>query len=149
MLFSIHLITGSDLDKKLKEPERNCIKTNVGGFLKEVCFNASNDQYYHVCANSMRSYEQNDRFDSKTGGYTLSSVSHVCQNDPHVYQACGFSLNITKNSPFLCGGYFSPDTEHAEKKFVECQGNTCNDSIHCKPLRLVNVCFLNSVSKME
>ena len=93
-----------------------------------MCFTASNKHYYHVCANSKSSYEQSDKFDSETESYKLSSVSYVCQNDPHAYQACGFSPKITRNSHFLCGGYFSPDRGHTGKQFVECQDDTCDDS---------------------
>ena len=100
--------------------ENNCTVTNVGGFLKEVCFDARK-QYYHVCANSNLSYNvQNDKFDIDTDSYKLSSVSYVCDNDPHGYQACGFNTKITRNSEFLCGGYFSNNTEQGVKRFVEC-----------------------------
>ena len=51
---------------------------------------------------------------------TLSSVSSVCENDPYVYQACGFNTNTTTQSYVLCGGYFSDDEKLGVNRFVAC-----------------------------
>ena len=88
--------------------ENNCTVTNIGGFLKHVCFNENSKQYYHVCANSNITYEQSNSLEYGKGSYTrkLSSVTSLCDNDPGVYQACGFSTKITRYSKYLCGGLF-------------------------------------------
>ena len=59
---------------------------------------------------------------------TLSSVSSVCENDPYVYQACGFYTKSTKQSDFLCGGYFSDDSRLGVNSFVACNLDCGNNS---------------------
>ena len=100
-------------------PENTCSVTNIGGFLKNLCFDSITEQYYHKCAHSNVAYEVEYGFHKDTGDYTIRSVSSVCDNDPHVYQGCGFSTVRTKNTDHLCGGYFK-DTEPGENRFIAC-----------------------------
>ena len=50
-------------------------------------------------------YQHSGGYENDT--YHLNSVSKVCDNDPNVYQACGFNPEISTESDFLCGGYFN------------------------------------------
>ena len=111
------------VDKSWTKSGRKCTITIIGGFFKHLCFDEIQKHYYHMCAASEVPYEQNAAFDAGTGSYTLSRVSSVCENDPHVYQACGFSTKVTKvtkDSNYLCGGYFSASSDSGGGKFVDC-----------------------------
>ena len=80
-----------------------------------------------MCAYSNGTYVQNSQITgSVTASYTLSSVSSVCENDPYVYQACGFNTKSPKQSDFLCGGSFSEDARLGVNSFVAC-------NMDCRP----------------
>ena len=110
--------------------DKDCSLEEINGFLKPVCFNAIDKQYYHVCVNSRKSYELSVTWEYETGHYVnkLSSVSSICDNDLRVYQACGFSKKISEFSEYLCGGYFIADTEQEVHYFEECDRDCGSDT---------------------
>ena len=110
-----------NLEKFFRNSENNCTYVRLlNGFLKIVCYNEKEKQMNFKCANSDVFYEVNY---SDTVG---SSVSDVCKNDPYVYQACGFSNDIT-GTEVLCGGYFCQNSDPGSRNigFIECQGDDC------------------------
>ena len=51
--------------------------------------------------------------------------SEICENDPKVYQACGFETDVT-NTDVLCGGYIcEQEDERGEHEYIECSGDEC------------------------
>ena len=90
---------------QLRKSENGCDIRVVSGFLKNVCWDETNDHIFFKCTNSDVSYERSIDFGDFDFDFTLRSVSAVCENDPSVYQACGFNTQIT-NTGVLCGGYF-------------------------------------------
>ena len=108
----------------------DCAITNIGGFLKRVCYKEKENWYYHMCANSGIRYEQGGSLDMITGSYTISSVSTLCEDDPYAYQACGFNPQTTTAShAFLCGGYFNYDSEQGVAHFRKCDPDCENSGI--------------------
>ena len=97
--------------------------TNIGGFLKHLCYNESKKEYFHKCAYSNTTYNV-----TGTESNTLFSVSIVCENDPYIYQACGFRIEIKIHSAYFCGGYFRNDTMLEVQQFVECNQNCRRNS---------------------
>ena len=89
------------------------------GFLKNACFDEDTRDFYFKCAYSNVYYKPLSRLPP-------FSVTATCENDFHVYQACGFNhLEIT-NSEALCGGYFNKEQEwDGRHRFVECKGDNC------------------------
>ena len=96
--------------RELRKSEENCTLTAVGSFMKNVCFDETGERlFYFKCYNSNVYYKQFYLT-------TVSSVTSVCDNDPHMYQACGlFNTDIT-NTDVLCGGYF------CDKRYIKCGG---------------------------
>ena len=92
------------------------------GFLKYMCIEFKKNEIlqYYKCAHSNTYYQL----------YTpASSVSKLCENDPHVYQACGLPLasRIT-NSEVVCGGHFCKARQNSgtvSQDFAECWGQSC------------------------
>ena len=129
--WSIHFlpISGFADIKKSMPSDINCAARNIDGFLKRVCFNESTKQYYHACVTSKVPYQQNSwlKYEADRYIYKLSSVSSQCDNDPGVYQACGFSTRINKCSKYFCGGTFIDDANKQVERFVEraqdCEGD--------------------------
>ena len=83
--------------------------------MKHLCYDESKKEYFHKCAYSNTTYNA-----TGTESNTLFSVSTVCENDPYVYQACGFHTEIEIHSVYFCGGYFRKDTNLEVQQFVEC-----------------------------
>ena len=105
----------------LRKSGENCTVTIVRGFFKNVCFSEKRKQYYFKCTHSDGYFEQNGMFLKRiVGGYQLSSVSTVCENDPHVYQVCGFNTKIT-NTDVLCGGFLR------DNRYIKCDKNCRGD----------------------
>ena len=108
----------------------DCAITNIGGFLKRVCYKEKENWYYHMCANSGIRYEQGGSLDMITGRYTISSVSTLCEDDPYAYQACGFNPQTTTAShAFFCGGYFNYDSEQGVAHFRKCDQDCENSGV--------------------
>ena len=108
--------------KKIRESGNKCTTTNLSGghFIKNVCYDESARDLHFKCANPQTYYKPifKDNGD-------LGSVSGVCENDPHAYQACWFRKHIT-NSDVLCGGYYCDQKEYwAHKNYIECKGDDC------------------------
>ena len=111
--------------RDMKRSEDNCTVTEVGGFLKNVCFNETKKQYYYKCTQSDESYETSVEWSDTDEDYTaLSNVTAVCEDDPYFYQACGFHTTITNNEVF-CGGYF------CDNQFVRCSTKCSEDKRDC------------------
>ena len=118
--------------KKLRELGESCaiIKTRAG-FLKTACFNEKTKVLNYKCAHSdvyySLDYEYDDDYDDGLidEHFKGFSVTEVCKNDKHGYQACGLVLSRT-NSDVLCGGYFCKHREYDEKhKLIRCSGDDC------------------------
>ena len=64
----------------------------------------------------------------------INSVSKLCENDPHFYQACGAMKTIT-NSEVLCGGYLCEKKVSDGHQFIACPGGKCTpkpaENWHC------------------
>ena len=110
--YSIHYIVS-----KLRKSGENCTVATVKGFLKIVCFDETKNRQYFKCAHSDVNYEK--KYDNST--YELHSVTTVCENDPHAYQACGLSTKIT-NTDVLCGGLF------CNNNYISCVKNCSVDN---------------------
>ena len=106
----------------------NCSIARIAtGYLKYVCSddirNTNQLFYKYKCAKSNVYYETKiDR--------SNSIVTAVCENDPHVYQACGFNFKKSKKAAdtnVLCGGYFRKVRQN-EYKFiaVDSKGEDCS-----------------------
>ena len=102
----------------MMKSEENCTLTAVGSFMKNVCFNETGERLlYFKCYNSNVYYKGSSIYSYKTLS-VVNSVTSVCDNDPHMYQACGmFNTEIT-NTDVLCGGFF------CDKRYVKC-GENC------------------------
>ena len=116
-----------ELVKEMRESGKNCVVTERGKFIKNVCFNETSKQHFYKCIHSEVYYEA-----FFAGGLNeLERVSAICDNDMYVYQACGFNTQVT-NTDALCGGYFC---EH--KHYTKCFGEDCKvDERDCDPIRV-------------
>ena len=102
---------------ELRKSGENCTVTAVSGFLKNACFDETKKRHYFKCAHSDVYYSSN------TNTEHLVSVSTVCENDPHVYQACGHgSKTAVTNTDVLCGGLF------CNNKYIRCVKNCSVDN---------------------
>ena len=120
------------LVKKVKESGRNCTIVRLQtAFLKYVCFDETMMQIKFKCLQSDEYYGvETNRNDLLIISF---SYSKVCRDDPHVYQACGFSTKIS-NSDTLCGGYICARKKVGSQfhDFIECEGDDCKvDRRHC------------------
>ena len=117
-------------DYRTQVQEEGCKITEVGRFLKNFCFTKVLKEHYK-CVHSDGLYkEELGTWDHDLGGSTLSSVTAVCENDPFVYQACGFNTPIS-DSEVLCNGFFCPDEENPQSnhKYTDFTGEkTCGDT---------------------
>ena len=102
---------------KLRKSEENCTVATLKGFLKIVCFDKTKNRQYFKCVHSDVNYEK--KYDNHK--FELHSVNTVCENDPHVYQACGSSTKIT-NTDVLCGGLF------CNNNYIRCVKNCSVDN---------------------
>ena len=107
---------------EVRKSGENCTVAIEGGFLKNVCFDEKRKQYYFKCTHSDVYFKQNTN-DYVDGSYQLKSVSTVCENDPHVYQACGLNTAVT-NTDVLCGGLF------CNNNYIRCFKN-CSVDNYC------------------
>ena len=103
---------------ELRKSGESCTVTVVGGFLKNVCFDENSKRYYFKCALSDMYFSITE--ETWSDQMQMEGVTAVCENDPRVYQACGFNTQI-KNTDFLCGGLF------CDKKYIECDKNCSVD----------------------
>ena len=101
---------------ELRKSGENCTVTTEDGFLKNVCFNETKKRHYFKCAHSEVYFGHED----SNFKFQFDRVTSVCENDPHVYQACGFNTKIT-NSDVLCGGLF------CDNKYIKCDKNCSVD----------------------
>ncbi|XP_063691145.1 uncharacterized protein LOC134823553 [Bolinopsis microptera] len=107
---------------ELRKSRKYCTVTMVGGFLKNACFDEKKKKYYFKCTHS-------DVYFNQTWKGHFEGVTAVCENDPHVYQACGFNTQIT-NTDVLCGGLF------CNRKYIKCDKN-CSVDNYC-PVSQIN-----------
>ena len=83
-----------------------------------MCFNETKRRHYFKCAHSDVYFNYVIDFYDQ-----LKSVSTVCENDPHVYQACGHGNNTEiTNMDVLCGGLF------CNNKYIRCVKNCSVDN---------------------
>ena len=111
---------------ELRKAGKHCTVTTVNGFLKNVCFNETTKRQSFKCAHSDVYFEHVVKF----WDLQLDRVTSVCENDPHVYQACGFNTKIT-NTDVLCGGLF------CNKQYIKCDEN-CSVDKDCSASQLCN-----------
>ena len=97
---------------ELRKSRKHCTVTTIGGFLKNACFDEKRKEYYFKCTHTDVYFNQTWK-----GHF---GVTEVCENDPHVYQACGFNTQIT-NTDVLCGGLF------CDKNYIKCDKNCSVD----------------------
>ncbi|XP_063687781.1 uncharacterized protein LOC134821045 [Bolinopsis microptera] len=105
---------------ELRKSGENCTVTTVGGFLKNVYFNEEKKRYNFKCTHSDVYFENEDFSDDIISRF--DRVTSVCENDSHVYQACGFNTEIT-NTDVLCGGLFCNNT------YKRCDKNCSVDNV--------------------
>ena len=117
--------------RQIKKSGQNCTLVKLhSGFLKHACYDEVRNQVYYQCINSHGHYIVN--MNNK-----LRSVSEVCENDPHFYQACGFATQPT-NTNVLCGGYLCDHKDRGKHKYIMCTGDGCkseNRNMRCIPKR--------------
>ena len=114
--------------KEVRESGENCSVARLSsGFLKIACLNEALPKMYFKCAHSESFYEYNKL--SNNGD--VFSVSNICENDPHAYQACGINMqnqsSSTPDSGGLCEGFFCEKKKWADEKgvagYVKCTGD--------------------------
>ena len=114
--------------KEIRDSGKNCSVANVGGFLKNVCFDEENHQLTYKCRHSEVNYKP--IFDDNIPP-NLQGHSEVCDNDPHVYQVCGFDTPTT-NTDVLCGGYICQKKVDEKHMYVGCVNGSCKtDARNC------------------
>ena len=126
--------------KKIRESGENCIVTGLNttimgkNFLKNVCFDNTTKRQYFKCALSDVFYEVNIGETSE-----LEAASEVCENDPFVYQACGFSFNTEiTNTDVLCGAYFREQKKYGYHNLTKCTGDGCRpENRDCNTSRFI------------
>ena len=130
------------LVQKVRQTGQKCALVRLNnGFLQYVCIEENDKiQQQFKCAYSDVNYVQLSLAKTKT-------VSRVCRNDPHVYQACSLPADKTSvqftNSAVLCGGYFCKSDGEAvdlelyyEQNFTECSGAACRaENRNCRKPR--------------
>ena len=112
--------------RQIRNSGKNCTVAKIySGFLKHVCFDENQEKFFYKCLHPDSRYT----ITINTTSYRADSVSKVCENDPHAYQACIYSrqeATIT-NSDVLCGGYICDKKDNnGEHEYIECGDN-------CKP----------------
>ena len=123
--FSLNSIDYS-LVRDIRNSKKNCIISNVNGFLKYVCFDESKHQFYHKCT-----FDKTTSYEIKSGVSNVLDmnikilVSNVCEKDEFSYQACGFSTKVT-NTDVLCGAYFCDELQWQNHELKHCNKN-CQD----------------------
>ena len=112
--------------RTVKESGSNCsIARLTTRFLKVVCFNDITGQQFFKCALTNTHYISHYEYRS------IKEVSSQCENDAHVYQACGLYVSynyepIISDSDVLCGGYICDEkTQDERHKYIECSGEKC------------------------
>ena len=104
--------------KHVRKSKEVCTITRLmTGFLLNACFDEKAKEVYFKCAYSEVFYKYSMI-------HSLQGVSKVCQDDPHVYQACGFATQVT-NTDVLCGGYFCAEVEKGKHQYIKCTGEDC------------------------
>ena len=108
---------------ELSKAGENCTTTEVRGFLKNVCFDETKKRHYFKCVHSDVYYSDFSNTETEESTEHLVSVSTVCENDPHVYQACGHdSKTEITNTDVLCGGLF------CNNNYIRCVKNCSVDN---------------------
>ena len=104
------------LVKTIRESGENCAVAKFSsGFLKHACFDEKMNKQYFKCPFSGVNYT--------TEFY--KGFSEICENDPQVYQACGFETDVN-NTDVLCGGYICEEKDgRGEHSYIECSGDGC------------------------
>ena len=120
------------IDYRKETKINECKIENVRGFLKTVCFNNVLKDHFKCARSDVNYTGELSTWDQHRGVFVLSSVTAVCENDPHVYQACGFNTPMTNmNSKVLCGGYFCQNNSqslHIFTKSIGSGSNQCTNS---------------------
>ena len=105
--------------REIEKSGENCTLVRLNtGYLKHVCYDDVHKKIKYKCESGDNNYQVNYRDSGDI------SVTEVCDNDPHFYQACGFNKEIT-NTDVLCGGYICEEKEDEEHKFIKCTGDNC------------------------
>ena len=121
--------------QNIRKSGKSCAVTNVGGFLKYVCFDEDTRHFYYKCVYSEVYYQVNYT------GSELLGVSEVCDEDNYAYQACGFNTNLTIDTIVFCGGYFCEQKlKDGLHKYVKCSGIDCG---YCKRSLDLNRTWIN------
>ena len=125
--------------KEIRDSGNNCSVANVGGFLKNACFDEENKQLSYKCRHSEINYKP--IFDGHSIPPNLQGHSEVCDHDPHFYQACGFDTPKT-NTDVLCGGYICQEKVDGKYKYIDSVNDSCTARNHSRsqPLTHVQVC---------
>ena len=106
--------------REIQKSGTTCSIINLGGFLKLACFQAASNEISYKCTHSDMFYK---RYNNQVAG-KLVGISKICENDPYVYQACGFGT-ATTNNEVLCGGYLCPTKTHEIHKYIDCDNDDC------------------------
>ena len=106
--------------RQIEKSGENCALVRLNtGYLKHVCYDDAHKNVQFKCETRDNYYKVNYR-DSDD----ILSVTEVCDNDPHFYQACGFNTEIT-NTDVLCGSYICEEKEGGKHKYIKCTGDSC------------------------
>ena len=116
--------------EELRRAGEECMVVEMGSFLKIRCVRDTDfgEELYFKCINSGQAYRPSMDYHEDDVEFVLRSVSAICEDDPHVYQACGFTGKITDSDVF-CGGFVCADP-FDEGQFVGCDGN-CSTNRTC------------------
>ena len=104
--------------KELRELGEECgIVRLSSGYMKHVCYDEEARTISFKCMHSDVNFNPNFQ------GFGYQTVSKICENDPYVYQACGFGTSLT-DTGVLCGGYFCVN-RHNNYQYTKCTANDC------------------------
>ena len=110
-----------------------CTIQEQGGFLQNVCDISINSTTYK-CAHSKEFYDI-----THLTNETYITISNICSNDPHFYQACNRKIgDKVTNAATLCENYLCNMTLKGDpliwtsSKLELVSNAICNDRLDCK-----------------
>ena len=104
------------LARAVRESGTSCVVTRLyTGYLKTVCFDEHKREQFFKCTYSDINHKMevgNNEYSNQDFEGRFRGVSAVCQDEKHLYQACGLGTQIT-NTDVLCGSYICEQAEES------------------------------------
>ena len=118
------------LVRDIRNSKKNCIISNMNGFLKYVCFDESKYKINHKCTFDKAIYDVKSVWSMWETDVKIFRVSNICEKDEFSYQACGFNTKVT-NTDVLCGAYFCDKLQQKSHELKHCDRNCGNKKYSC------------------